>query len=122
MGKRRIIKHGENRWIMEAASNVKYCYLFHYMSIYIFLSYLCKRGMFVSPQTKLIKTLFWGGINLHCSVTNILTTNTFVCLASLCFVNVTENVVSTAKGTCACAGSGTHKQTEPHLLNEDFLL
>lgn len=78
---------------MEAASNVKYCYLLHYMSVYF-----VKQRTFVSTQTKLIKTLFSGGINLHCSVTNILTTNTFACLASLCFVNVTENVVSAVKG------------------------
>lgn len=100
------------------------CEILLYFALYVrlSLSYLCKRGMFVSTQTKLIKTLFWGGMNPHCLVTNILTTNAFVCLARLCFVNVTENVVSAAKGTCACAGSETHKQMEPYLLNEYFLL
>lgn len=34
------------------------------------------------------------------SVLNILTTNTIICYAGLCFVNVMKNVVNTVKGMC----------------------
>lgn len=69
----------------------------------LFLSYLCKQGIFVSTQTKLIETLFLGGITPHCLVTNVLATNTFVCFCQFMFCKCDRECSGRGKrDVCMC--------------------